>query len=93
MDGCGKCWKCLEQRGCIQTIQLAPSATPSRNEDGRRKHPPRTPDPSWEKGIATDHRGMPYLKPDLTPMGVKEAAQKRSSFEAQNKLKVSTSTT
>ena len=83
-DGCGKCWKCVEGRGCIKTVQVDPRATPTRT----RRGVPRTPDPAWERGVPTDGRGMPYLRPDLTPMGVKEFASKRSKFEDRAKVKV-----
>ncbi len=76
-DDCGRCWKCKEGRGCIRSVQLDPRATPSRT----RRGVPHTPDPAWERGIPTDDRGMPQLRPDLSPMGIKEFGQKRSLIE------------
>lgn len=69
--------------GCrIRTINFAPSAMPSR----MNKTAPRKPDPAWERGIATDERGMPYLKANsTTPMGVKEAAEKRHEIESRRR--------
>jgi hypothetical protein len=34
---------------------------------------------SWERGIAKDDRGMPYLGADNKPVGVKEFAQRRNT--------------
>lgn len=53
-----------------------PNKTPSRT-------PPRTPDNAWERGIARDHRGMPYLNEKGSEIGVKEFAQNRGKYEAR----------
>lgn len=68
--------------GCrIQTIQMAPSATPSRVNNV----PPRTPDPAWERGRAGETRRdgsfMPYLTSDFKPIGVKQMQEKRAIYE------------
>lgn len=61
----------------IRTIQISPSATPS-----RRNHiPPRVGNNSWEKGIAKDDRGMPLLGDKGTPIGLHELAGKRGHIE------------
>lgn len=75
--------------GCrIQNVQLTPSATPSRNADKFVYRPPT--EPSWEKGIAGEHRPgggfMPILKPGTTtPMGVKEYSENKRAIDAQIK--------
>lgn len=68
------CFKCK-----IKTIQLAPSATPSRT--WRPQKGPKEPG-SWERGIPTDSRNMPIIKADGSPMGQKEFSEKRSKIEA-----------
>lgn len=72
--------------GCrIKTIQIAASATPTR----RNNVAPRKPDPAWERGRAGEHRVdgsfMPYLKPDLSPIGVKHMQDKRTVYETSRK--------
>lgn len=67
-------------------LQVDTRATPSR----RNNVPPPTRESAnnWEKGIVTDHRGMPYIRADGNPLGVKEMANKRSHYEGlirQNK--------
>lgn len=41
---------------------------------------------SWERGVAGEHRSdgsfMPYLNPDLSPIGVHQFAGKRGIYEA-----------
>ena len=70
--------------GCrIQSIRLGAEATASRTKN---KVLPRQVEPTWEKGIAGEHRPgggfMPYLKPGThTPMGVKEASQRRRQID------------
>lgn len=66
--------------GCkIRTIQWSPAATPSR----RNTIPPRTPNNSWEKGIAKDERGMPLLNEKGDPVGLHEMASNRGKYEAR----------
>ena len=61
----------------IRTIQWSPAATPSR----RNQIPPKTPNNSWEKGIATDDRGMPLLGASGEPIGLKERASRRGHID------------
>lgn len=66
--------------GCkIKTIQIAPSATPSR----RNTIAPRAPQNSWERGIAKDERGMPLLDASNEPIGLHEMASNRGTYEAR----------
>lgn len=73
VDGCQICW-------LSGTIQLSPKATPSKRSDA----PPTAFKPmnSWEKGIATDSRGMPLLGKGGAPIGVKEAGERRHEIDA-----------
>ena len=65
--------------GCkVQSIQFDPYAMPSRLN---KKAEPRRPDPAWERGIPKDSRGMPFLRTDGTPMGVKEFGEKRHQID------------
>jgi hypothetical protein len=68
------CFKCK-----IKTIQVSPSATPSRT--WRPQKGPKEVN-SWEKGIPRDERGMPIIKSDGSPMGQKEYSEKRTQIEA-----------
>ncbi len=63
----------------LRSIQFTPSCTPTR----RNTIPPRTPQNSWERGVATDDRGMPLLDKNLSPIGLKEAADIGSSLDSQ----------
>lgn len=80
-DPCGRDGDCSTGTPCfkhkIRSIQWAPSATPSR----RNTIAPRTPNNSWERGIAKDERGMPLLRADGSPLGVKELANNRGHIE------------
>jgi hypothetical protein len=65
--------------GCkVKSITFSPYATPTRLNPRR---PPRQPNPAWERGVPTDARGMPFLRKDGTPMGVKEYAENRHAIE------------
>lgn len=69
--------------GCkAQSIQFNPYSMPSRLHP---EHAPRTPNPAWERGVATDSRGMPQLRKDGSPMGVKEYAESRHKIEEHRK--------
>ena len=70
---------CFKHR--VRTIQISPSATPSR----RNTIPPRAPNNSWEKGIARDERGMPLLDSSNEPIGLHEMASNRGTYEARVK--------
>jgi len=61
-----------------QSIRLSAAATPNKTKSPT---PPRQANPAWERGIAKDHRGVPYLKGDGTPIGVKQFAENRSKYE------------
>lgn len=63
----------------IKTIQVSPSATPSKTR--RPQTGPKEAN-SWEKGIPLDSRNMPLIKSDMSPVGQKEYSEKRSQIEA-----------
>lgn len=58
-------------------LQVSPAATPNR----RNQIPPRTPNNSWERGIAKDARGMPLLDADYRPLGIKKYGENRHQIE------------
>jgi len=61
----------------LQSIQFSPACTPTR----RNTIPPRPANNSWEKGVATNERGMPLLDKNLEPIGLKEYANNRSTYD------------
>lgn len=66
--------------GCkVRSIQFSPACTPTR----RNNVPPPPPQNQWEKGVATDSRGMPYLDEKLNPIGLQHLADNRSKIEGQ----------
>lgn len=68
--------------GCkARSVSFAPTAMPSR----MNLVPTRKPDNSWEKGIATDDRGVPLLTESGALMGVKEAGVRRHEIEQRKR--------
>lgn len=72
----------VEVEGCrtckYRTIRISNTATPNKQlKVGTQKDPTN----NWERGIATDHRGVPYLKGDGSMIGVKEFQNNRSTYE------------
>jgi hypothetical protein len=68
------CFKCK-----IKTIQVSPSATPSRRKSNQSA---KKDGNSWEKGIVRDGRGMPHLNPgSLEPMPIKTYVENRHKIE------------
>ena len=68
-----ECFRCH----CL-SITTSPYATPTRLNP---KAAPRTPDNAWERGIPTDHRGMPFLEKGGDFMGQKEFSERRHEIE------------
>lgn len=67
----------------IKTIQVSPSATPSRTW---RPQKGLKDSNSWEKGIVKDERGMPYLNPGtVEPMPIKSYVENRHKIEKAKK--------
>lgn len=83
MDEC-KDGQCSDTSVCfkhkLRSIQIAPSAMPSR----RNSVAPRSlgEGNSWEKGIATDERGMPLIGKNGY-IGLKELQNRRHEIETQ----------
>lgn len=72
-------------------LQVAPSVFPTRTPNIQK---PRESMNSWERGIAKDERGVPYLRPEnLEPMGVHEYASRRSELEEGRRKLTQASTT
>ena len=68
------CFKCK-----IKTVQVSPSATPSRRKSNQK---PNLGNNSWEKGIVRDGRGMPHLNPGtLEPTPIKTYVEHRHEIE------------
>lgn len=63
---CPNCGLANQDR--LHSIQIAPSATPSR----RNSAPPRTPNNSFEKGKRLDERGIPFLNREAKPLLMKD---------------------
>lgn len=65
-------------------LTLGAAATPTQTKDRVK---PRTPNCSWEAGVAGEHRPgggfMPYLEPGTTsPMGIKQYSEERHKVDA-----------
>jgi hypothetical protein len=78
VDGCRECK--------YATILISPAVRAS-SRDSRTHHPPTafTPKNSWERGIATDGRGVPLLDADLSPIPIKRYAERRHVYEARRR--------
>lgn len=85
---------CDAHYGCqlrTKGVAVLPSATPSRTACRQQPARPMVA-PSWEKGVAGEHRPdgsfMPYLNDHREVMGVHEFAEKRHDVtEAVKRLK------
>lgn len=77
VDGPESCFGCR-----VKGFSISPYAMPSR----LHPHiPPRQPNPSWEKGVAKDGRGVPFLNKSGGLMSVKEFSENRHSIEAHKR--------
>lgn len=73
VDGCRTCQ--------LRSVQLSPAATPSKARRLRAWGAKRGNE--WERGIPTDGRGMPWLRPGtVAPVGTKEYGQDRRKIES-----------
>lgn len=68
------CFGCRIGDGPYLSAKATPSRTPS-------KATARVPGNSWERGIATDGRGLPITGTDGQPLGVKQLADDRHRIE------------
>lgn len=73
VDGCLACK--------LETIQLSQAWFPSKPGGA----PPAGNRNAWERGIATDHRGVALLDGSGEPIGVKRYAENRTAFEAERR--------
>lgn len=73
VDGCPTCK--------LRSVQLSPAATPTKTRKFGEVGKPKGNN-SWERGIVTDARNMPILKPDGELIRQKEYAENRRSIEA-----------
>jgi len=65
--------------GCrVKSFTVNPRSMPTRLHP---ENPPRQPNPAWERGIAKDERGMPYLTEGGGYLGVKQYAENRHRIE------------
>lgn len=72
VDGCPTCK--------LRSVQLSPAATPTKTRKFGAVGVPKGNN-SWERGIVTDARGMPILKPDGHLIRSKEYAERRHEIE------------
>lgn len=74
------------------TFGIGMSATPTRNLDRKTVVRPMQ-EPSWEKGVAGEHRPgggfMPYLDANGAEIGVKEFGERRRELTAIRKHQIS----
>lgn len=77
VDGPAECFGCK-----VKSISVNPYAMPTRLHHTVRK----APEPSWEKGVVRDNRGMPQLNEFGNPMGVKEYSERRHEVEASKRM-------
>lgn len=75
--------------GCrVKSFTINPYSLPSRLNF---KNPPKQPEPRWERGIAKDQRGVPFLDKTGAPIGLKRYAEERHSIE-QHRRQLANST-
>jgi len=72
VDGCLACK--------LGTIQVSQRVKPKRVSG-----PPSGNHNEWERGIPTDHRGVPFLDSTGTVIGVKKYAENRHALEAERR--------
>lgn len=65
----------------LRSVQISPAATPTK-ERKLAKTPGARGGNSWEKGVALDHRGLPYLD-GMNPIPVKKFSENRHVYEGK----------
>lgn len=68
------------------SIQISPSATPSK----RSSAPPKRPNNSWENGIVTEERRagtMPILDSNLEPIPIKKLPEVRGKIDEMKRIR------
>lgn len=86
MPACGGPCRCENYADHLRSINFSSTATPTARKPSAKTRP--MSDPAWERGKAGERRAdgsfMPYLAPGSTrPLGVKEYADNRASYDAQ----------
>ena len=77
--------------GCkVLSITVNPYAMPSRLNPSKA---PRQPQNKWADQIPTDSRGMPFLGPDIKPIGIKKYNENRTRIEEVRRKNEQLSTT
>lgn len=70
----------------LRSIQVSPSATPSR----KNSVPPRRPNNSYERGVRKDERGLPYLDTNGKPVRLKEKFDRRHYQRSEQSITIRT---
>lgn len=83
-----ECGPCFRDR--INSIGVGASATPSRYVSRKRGRKPKSREASnrWERGMPTDHRGMPYLDEKGVRVNTKKLAETRHKYRAHETINV-----
>lgn len=80
-EPCGQPSDCAASGSCFgekaRSISVSPAATPNR----RNNVPSKRGNNSWERGVATDARGMPIRKANGDVIPVKEYASNRGRYD------------
>ncbi len=63
----------------LRSVQVSPSATPSR----KNSVPPSRPNNSFERGVRKDDRGIPYLDSNGKPLRLKEKFDRKLYAKAE----------
>ena len=64
----------------IKMVQIGAAATPSRKVSSRGRPKDKPLYNSWEAGVPTDSRGMPYLNKDGAVVHQKEYSENRRNW-------------
>lgn len=64
----------------LHSLQLSPAATPSKERKRSKPSDSRVMN-SWEKGVARDHRGLPYRDGDGNMIPIKTFSENRHKYE------------
>ncbi len=73
-----ECRDCFKER--IGSIGLGSGTTPSRDNTNWAARRARKPQNSWERGMPTDDRGMPYLDAKGNRVYQKQFAETRHTY-------------
>lgn len=75
------------QLDVLRSLNVSPSATPTRtrrvmsdSSDAAKRN-----SNAWERGIAVDRRGMPFLDEHLEPVSIKEFTENRYRWDHKDR--------